>query len=197
MSNSSEQCYRSVRARRHRKNACRLDGLHTADSNPRSLFQRLCWVSCPRGHPDGRRTKTAQLLQPRVGDKSVVISIHKLFVTHLQGLEIRKGRRRPRLSQPITAQEYNHTTTIHNNEQAIAGPSTGSGSSTIARSKAVQQKTELEKQQDILKELTNGDGITKYDWVGLIEKCDACGHYFLSSVLNKHIPACVQSSQDD
>ena len=37
----------------------------------------------------------------------------------------------------------------------------------------------------------DGEGISEFEWVGVVEKCGSCASYFLSAVIGKHIIECV------
>ena len=44
-----------------------------------------------------------------------------------------------------------------------------------------------DRERDLLLALASGMGITRYDGIGLLEKCDYCGAIFAASRLRTHI----------
>ncbi|KAF9460226.1 hypothetical protein BDZ94DRAFT_1238624 [Collybia nuda] len=51
--------------------------------------------------------------------------------------------------------------------------------------------------EDIFDRLLSGDGISQWEWDGVVERCGVCGDYFLAHAFRQHIKDCNLDSDSD
>ncbi|KAF9468458.1 hypothetical protein BDZ94DRAFT_786896 [Collybia nuda] len=51
--------------------------------------------------------------------------------------------------------------------------------------------------ENIFNCLLSGNGITRWEWDGVVERCGTCGDYFLARTLRQHIKECNTDSNTD
>ncbi|KZP09375.1 hypothetical protein FIBSPDRAFT_963990 [Athelia psychrophila] len=97
-----------------------------------------------------------------------------------------KGKRRASVSfedKPDYKLTFRYSSGLSLNINDYSPPSSPTPASTTAgpsRSTNMQTKR-------LLQHLANGNGLTKYEWEGLVEKCDGCHMYFEAASLRQHI----------
>jgi hypothetical protein len=78
------------------------------------------------------------------------------------------------------------------------GESTASSSRPVSPSKRLEaQRQRLLEQRDVLDRLSEGEGIAKDEWDGLVEKCYVCNKIMLEAFFKLHSRECWHLSEEE
>ena len=120
-----------------------------------------------------------------------MIYLYNSLKPHLAGIK------RPRLSNPRVTYHDTPECTIRRSHPITAPVNIVAPMNTIAgpSSEVIDLTVDhaIDDEIRILKSLGAGEGISEYEYKGLIEVCGKCGKYYMASILREHIPTCSSS----